>query len=183
MSKTALLIITCVVTASVLAQSKDDRRRAASRARAEKLLAIEKRMYETYPQRRDSPLRADNIRDAEVREIRAVAAEMLPNAIVNISGVVTGCPCEEGPACSAQVWILANKQNESYGLLLSKIDSHWKVGVIQHWWLQYDGLLARREKFRSESAYWKAEEILKEKFPVCLTASVAPEGKGQPSAR
>ena len=41
--------------------------------------------------------------------------------IVNISGVVEGCPCEDGSTCTDQVWILASRPNQTVGLLLSKV--------------------------------------------------------------
>jgi hypothetical protein len=52
------------------------------------------------PARRDGPLRAVDVSDDEVREMQAVALQVQPDSILNISGVVTGCPCEDGPACS-----------------------------------------------------------------------------------
>jgi hypothetical protein len=176
MSKIVPLLIASLLAGTVLAQSTAEERRAAERAKDERRWAIEKRMGETYPQRRDNPLRAENIRDAEVREIQVAAAKVLPKAIVNISGVVTGCPCEEGPTCSDQVWILATSQNKTYGLLLSKVNGHWTIGVIQHWWLQHEALVARREKFTSYWVYQEALDTLKEKFPACLAPSTARDG-------
>ena len=42
------------------------------------------------------------------REIQRVMLEIMPGAILNISGVVSGCLCQDGPECSAQVWVLAH---------------------------------------------------------------------------
>jgi hypothetical protein len=82
-------------------------------------------------------LRQDNITDEEVREVQRAALEVYPDSIVNISGVAEGCDCEEGPRCTAQVWLVLYNENQTRGLELSKIDGHWKVGALQSWWLQY----------------------------------------------
>jgi hypothetical protein len=71
-------------------------------------------------------------------------SSLLPDAIVNISGVVTGCACEDGPACSDQVWVVAYRPEWSKGLELSKINGHWTVGPLQQWWLDYEKLEAER---------------------------------------
>lgn len=63
----------------------------------------------TDPSRPSAPLRQDNITDEEVREVQLAALEVYPDVIVNISGVTTGCGCEEGPACTAQVWIALHR--------------------------------------------------------------------------
>lgn len=137
----------------------------------EKIFAIEKRIRETRPQRRDSPLREENIRDEEVRQIQATASQVVSKAIINISDVVTGCPCEEGPACTDQVWILAHQSERTTRLQLSKISDHWTIGVVQRWWLEYEKLEARQHTFRPISAYFAAEDALKERFPACLAPS------------
>jgi hypothetical protein len=120
------------------------------------------------PSRRDGPLRKTNISDQEVREIQAVAATVSPGAIVNISGVVTGCPCEDGPACTDQVWVVAYRPDQSRGLQLSKISDHWTIGAVQQWWLDRDSLFARR--LRGELS-WKefvaAHETLQGRLPQC----------------
>ena len=46
-------------------------------------------------------LRAENIRDEEVKEIQMVVATLDRGFITSIGGVVAGCHCEEGPACTA----------------------------------------------------------------------------------
>lgn len=102
---------------------------AARRAVSEKLMLIN----QARPHRRDGPLRYENISDEEVREVQSAAAEVLPQAIVNISGVTTGCPCEDGEQCSDQVWIVAYRPDRSVGLMLSKISHHWVIGVVQRW--------------------------------------------------
>lgn len=137
----------------------------------EKIFAIEERIDETRPQRRDSPLRQENIRDDEVRQIQATASLVVPKAIINISAVVTGCPCEEGPSCSDQVWILAHQSERTTGLQLSNISGQWTIGAVQRWWLEYEKLKARRRTFHPISAYFAAEDALKEKFPACISPS------------
>lgn len=119
------------------------------------------------PSRRDGPLRETNISDVEVREIQAIAAVVSPGAIVNISGVVTGCPCEDGPACTDQVWIVAHRDNQSHGLQLSKIDDHWAIGAVQQWWLDWDSLQASRRQM-SRNDFFVAEEAMQERLPQCL---------------
>jgi len=65
---------------------------------------LDRRIIESEPTlsyRRSAPLREININDEEVRQIEAVVRELIPGAIVTISGVAQGCPCEDGPGCSA----------------------------------------------------------------------------------
>lgn len=125
------------------------------------------RAYSLRPGRRDGPLRYQNISDEEVREIQAAAAEVVPKALVNISGVTTGCPCEDGPQCSDQVWIVAYRPDRSFGLLLSKVNKHWVIGPVQRWWLRYDSLRSRERNPASYAAYLEAERRLIEGFPAC----------------
>lgn len=167
----AVIAIVWLIPIAAIGQSSEEKRRAAYRARMEKIFAIEERIKETRPQRRDSPLRQENIRDDEVRQIQAAASPVVPKAIINISGVVTGCPCEEGPSCTDQVWILANQSERTTGLQLSRVGGQWKIGAVQRWWLEYEKLEARRRTFHSISAYYAAEDALKETFPACLSPS------------
>lgn len=85
--------------------------------------------------RRDEPLRELNLSDTEVRQIQSIAWRVFPGAILNISGVVSGCPCEEGPSCTDQVWIVAHGHGEALGLELSRIYGRWTVGTVQQYWL------------------------------------------------
>jgi hypothetical protein len=80
--------------------------------------------------RPNGPLRQDNISDEEVREVQQAALEVYPDSIVNISGVTDGCNCEEGSACTAQVWLALYREEHIRGLVLSKIGGHWKVGAV-----------------------------------------------------
>lgn len=139
------------------------------------------RANELRPRRRDEPLRFENITDMEVREIQEVAAKLAPKAIVNISPVVTGCPCEEGPECTDQVYIVANTSENSVGLQLSRVRNLWQVGVMQRWWIRYDALLARRADM-DWRAYEASEAELLRDLPECVgelvpaTASNPAEG-------
>ena len=124
------------------------------------------------PVRRDGPMRAENINAEEVRETQSVMSSVLPGAIVNISAVVSGCPCEDGPACADQVWVVAYRPAWSKGLQLSKIGGHWAVGPVQQWWLDYEKLEAERPKhpagdWKAWSEYLDASDKLYERFPAC----------------
>jgi hypothetical protein len=168
------LVAVFTLSLSVTASGEDDvaQRREAWLARMHRLSAIEKRINETRPERRNGPLRYENITDSEVREVQSVAKGIVPDAIVNISGVVTGCPCEEGSACSDQVWILATNDKTTVGLQLSKIEGHWKIGPIQDWWFQYESFKAKNDKLDLYT-FHRAEEVFKETFPACLNSTVA----------
>lgn len=97
---------------------------------------------------------------------------MLFEALVNIGPVVTGCPCEEGPSCTDQVWILATHEDKTVGLQLSKAAGHWGIGLIQKWWLEAEDLSLRKASFHPERRYFEAWEALEERFPKCAqTAS------------
>ena len=123
------------------------------------------RIYAARPLRRDGPLRELNLSDDEVREIQAVALQFFPGAILNISGVVTGCPCEEGPGCSDQVWIVVHRRSRLNGLQLSHIDNHWTMGVIQHWWLDFEQL--NTENSARNALYNKQLQDLYDRYPGC----------------
>jgi hypothetical protein len=139
-----------------------------------KMLAQERRVEQLRPQRRDTPLRELNISDDEVREIQVVAEKLLPKVLLNISPVVADCPCEEGPQCTDQVYILAESGQTSKGLQLSRIKNSWIVGNIQQWWLRYDELRARRNKMDFD-AYWSARNELLREFPACVGKLVPAE--------
>ena len=126
----------------------------------------------TQPGRRDGPLRETNLSDTESREIQAEASKVYPGAILNISGVVTGCPCEEGPACTDQVWVVAHSQGKTSGLQLSHVGGIWMVGVLQQWWLSYAKLEADRTLSRLERA--EATQSLWDGFPACTQDTAKP---------
>ncbi|HEU5135011.1 MAG TPA: hypothetical protein VFU13_07690 [Steroidobacteraceae bacterium] len=93
---------------------------------------------------------------------------------LNISPVVAGCACEEGPQCTDQVYIIAETGQTSKGLQLSRIKNSWTVGNVQQWWLRHDELLARSKKWD----YAKLESALNElygEFPICVGELVPAE--------
>jgi len=119
------------------------------------------------PKRRDEPLRYLNISDYEVRELQLVAEKYLPKALLNISPVVTGCPCEEGPQCTDQVYIVAETAQSSRGLQLSRVRNAWVVGTVQQWFLRYDELRSRQGQMDFQK-YMRAESELYREFPMCV---------------
>jgi hypothetical protein len=128
---------------------------------------VEERISRTFPTRRDGPLRKVNLSDDEAREIQSVMAPIYPGVILNISGVVKGCPCEEGPSCSDQVWVVPQNDVKTPGVLLSHTSGHWAVGPVQQWWmdraaLEADGSLTPGQRFEALDSLW-------EKFPACQT--------------
>ena len=126
------------------------------------------RANELRPGRRDTPLRELNISDNEVREIQDIAGKFAMNTMLNISPVVTGCPCEEGPLCTDQVYVVATLPERTVGLQLSRVRNAWVVGAVQKWWLQYAGLQKRRlEDFKTWEAFEEAQYQMLLEFPVC----------------
>src|SRR5689334_23330213 len=89
-----------VITASAEPVAVKADSRALIDTEMEKREAIFQRARDLFPRRRDTPLRYLNITDNEVREIQRLAAGVQINEIMNISPVVTGCACEEGPDCT-----------------------------------------------------------------------------------
>jgi tetratricopeptide (TPR) repeat protein len=134
----------------------------------------ERRISETQPRRRDAPLRYLNISDDEVREIQAAVAAHPPYDFVSIGGVVTGCPAEEGTACTDQVWVDLHRQGRTSGLLLSRVNNQWVIGLIQQWHLCDDALSARRDSFRSYDEYRAAKKALFDSFPSCTAPQSEP---------
>jgi hypothetical protein len=133
----------------------------------------QQRIQKTYPTRRDGPLREANISDDEVREIQAVSHGVVPDSLVYISGVVTGCACEDGPGCSDQVWIVAHRPGLMKGLQLSRINGRWVIGPVQQWWLELENLQARRGSFSSWADFLTEQGKLYERFPACSGPSAA----------
>jgi len=146
------------------------------------IFARQARRYGTRPVRREGPLRAENISDEEVREIESIGLGLMPGALVNISGVVTGCPCEEGASCSDQVWIVVYRPGESKGVQLSKIGGRWGIGPLQQWWFDYETLSARRpwDSMDSILAFEVELNKLYDRFPICATE---PASKKAPSTQ
>ena len=166
--RVALFVVTLLSVGVAIAQSQEDKRRAAYKERMQRLFGIEQRIERTHPYRREGPVRGDNITNQEVQEIQLALAQVRPGDIVNIGTVVSGCPCEDGSSCSDQVWVVAHSPGTSVGLLLSRINSHWVIGPVQQWWLDRKDLEARRDSFSSRFAYFDAEDALTERFPACV---------------
>jgi hypothetical protein len=133
---------------------------------------VRRRIYQLEPSRRYStgPLREVDINDEEIREIQAVVQELLPGAMVMISGVSKGCPCEEGPNCSAQVWTAIHLPDKTKSLELSQVSSHWTIGVVQRWYLESENL--KIAHFASYAEYNAAQSALEMRFPLCASTSV-----------
>lgn len=130
--------------------------------------------------RRDTPLRDENIRDREVLELEAAMRERYPGSVVYISAVTSGCPCEDGPQCTDQVWSVASRNTVSNELALSKIDGEWQVGPLQEWWLVRDRISAtfRRSRHDSDNARRMSVQQLfrqltehNEAYPTCDDAA------------
>jgi hypothetical protein len=136
---------------------------------SERYDAIWKRARELYPDRRDTPLRELNISDGEVREVQTIAARHLPRSLVNISPVVGECPCEEGPMCTAQVYVLATAKGQTSGLQLSRMKEVWDVSVVQKWWLKRNAVQRQNtgNTFLDDYLAQRAHHELLEEFPVC----------------
>jgi hypothetical protein len=131
-----------------------------------RVMELEKRARQVYPGRRDTPLRYVNITDEEVREVQVIARKYRMPELLNISPVVTGCPCEEGGACTEQVYIVSRNGESTVGLQLSRQKNLWTVGVVQRWWLEYAALLSRQRNL----AYLEFEQLREQKllaFPSC----------------
>ncbi len=132
------LVIGCLFLMISATVWSDDIRPGANRS----ISPWSSQIFRTRPVRRDLPLREENITDSEVLEIEAVMKEMFPGAVVYISAVTTGCPCEDGPGCTDQVWSVAFHDDASSELALSRIDDEWQVGPLQDWWLIRDRIFA-----------------------------------------
>ncbi|HTU68171.1 MAG TPA: hypothetical protein VMF52_19655 [Steroidobacteraceae bacterium] len=139
---------------------------------SEELLRVERNLHravEIRPQRRDEPLRDLNISDNEVREIEALMSKVAARSMINISPVVDGCPCEEGPMCTAQVYVVAEAGDRSVALQLSRIQNAWVIGVVQTWWNRWMALLARH--LEVEEFLQKQDELALE-FPMCVGTEI-----------
>lgn len=140
----------------------------------DKRVAIEQRAFELRPRRRDTPLRYLNISDNEMREIQQVAEKYLTPTMLNVSPVIEGCPCEEGPMCTDQVYVVPFANDKASGLQLSRVRKVWQVGVVQQWWTRYDALNARYEKMDYRE-FRRAESELFREFPSCVGELVPAE--------
>ncbi len=125
------------------------------------------RVFEVRPRRRDSQPRVANLTDAEVLEIERVVEDIAPGDTVNIGTVVFGCPCEDGPTCTDQVWVVSYRPESSTGLLLSRIAGQWTVGPVQSWWREYETLLSKPRHL-----VWDEETELYKRFPKCASDEI-----------
>lgn len=130
---------------------------------------IKMRARALYPDRRDTPLRDLNISDNEIREVEALVQKYLPQSLVNISPVVGECPCEEGPTCTAQVYVVATTRASSRGLQLSRLNDRWNVSRLQQWWHRREAIIRQNtgNSLLDDYLYDKAVNELYEEFPLC----------------
>jgi hypothetical protein len=164
----------------VSAQSKIDRDEWIRRQQI--IWEVRDRAHLMAPRRRDEPLRELNISDYEVREILNVVHEHLPKVIVNIGPVVTGCSCEEGRACTEQVFIQANTVTGSVGMLLSRVANRWDISRTQKWWLRWRALREKEYAMRFDEFHEREWELARE-FPACTPEATSPAKiPAQPSA-
>ena len=136
-------------------------------ALAMKQQEIRMRAWELRPRRRDEPLRYINLSDNEMREIQVIAQKQLSNTMLNVSPVIEGCPCEEGPLCTDQVYVVTYVSEHARGLQLSRVKGAWQVGVVQQWWNRYDELRAQVMKMNYRLFESKESELFRE-FPSCV---------------
>jgi hypothetical protein len=136
-------------------------------ALAEKQRALAMRAWELRPRRRDEPLRYINLSDNEMREIQDIAQKQRSNTMLNVSPVVEGCPCEEGPMCTDQVYVITYASEKANGLQLSRVKGLWQLGVVQQWWNKYDELRAQGMKMNYQLFESKQSELFRE-FPSCV---------------
>jgi hypothetical protein len=140
-------------------------------ARLDALDRARERARQLCPVRLVGDSRLLNISDMEVREIQAVARGVVPEAIVNISPVVEGCPCEDGPLCQYQVRILATSDQDTAVLLLSNIDGRWTIGPLQDWCLSYEKL--HDNAIKPSVEFRAAEESLLSALPDCRVTATS----------
>ena len=163
------MLLSCLALPALAAgpsRARDRNEWEIQRARMDDILS---RARLLRPHRRDTPLREINISDEEIREIEVIAGRYGMNTMLNISPVIAGCPCEEGPLCTDQVYIVSTTPQGTHGLQLSRVRSAWVVGAVQRWWMRYEVLQTRYaamdyrtwEKFESDRA-----QLLLE-FPQC----------------
>lgn len=171
----SILSVSLLFAVAASAEERNDQSQMSPRARDFlKRWELQKHVLALQPTRRDAPLRYLNISDNEVREIQLVAEKYVPKVLLNISPVVTGCACEEGPQCTEQVFIVAEKPGKSVGLQLSRIKNAWVVGNVQQWFLRYDALRAQQKEMDYDRFYRAEGELLRE-FPACVGELVPAE--------
>jgi hypothetical protein len=165
----AVCLLACIVVATSVG-AREKASRPADREQYTRDLNfmwdVMRRAHVKAPKRRDEPLRELNLTDEEIREIQAATKNYLPAAYLNISPVVTGCACEDGPDCKEQVYVLADAGASAKGLQLSRIKNAWTVSALQQWWVNYGRLEARRKQMEWIE-YERALISLAHEFPMC----------------
>ena len=176
MGKVSILVMAGLLGLGLVAMAGAEEKSESARLEIQRMANrdLQYRAWQVRPMRRDEPLRYLNISDYEVREIQLVAERYLPKVLLNISPVVTGCPCEEGPQCTDQVYIDAQTGQSSKGLQLSHVKNAWVVGSVQQWYFRYDELRARGPKLDYLN-YLRAESELFREFPMCVGELVPAE--------
>jgi hypothetical protein len=120
-------------------------------------------------------MRAENIRDEEVRELQSVIATLDKGSITSIGPVIAGCRCEEGPACTAEVTVALHKPGQSVGMNFSRIEGKWQLGMVQKWDLKYEAAQARywnrrvpaAERGKQQQVYAEELATLLAEMPQC----------------
>lgn len=176
MGKVSILVMAGLLGPGLVAMAGAEEKSESARLEIQRMANrdLQYRAWQIRPMRRDEPLRYLNISDYEVREIQLVAERYLPKVLLNISPVVTGCPCEEGPQCTDQVYIVAQIGQSSKGLQLSRVKNAWVVGSVQQWYFRYDELRARGPQLDYLN-YLRAESELFREFPMCVGELVPAE--------
>lgn len=167
----ALFLAALIGVSATVGFSEEDRVARAKRRAAEdhRYYMLAARAAQLFPRRKETPMRVVNITDEEVREIQAAALDVVPRSIVNIGAVTTGCPCEDGPGCTDQVWIVATDQSRTTGLQLSRILGAWVVGPVQAWWLRYDEFMRSQRRYSRYNVDEAARRRLLDTMPFCAS--------------
>lgn len=105
---TVLLLLAGIAASRASEPARPVALQAEAAGAKEPFWKVRTRVWNTRPQRLEWPLRAENISDAEVRQIQAAVLGLVPGATVNIGGVTLGCPCEDGAGCTEQIWVVAH---------------------------------------------------------------------------
>ena len=168
----AIVVSLLIGIGSGWAQNAEPERRMSRAERAD----MQRQIWWSRPRRRDTPLREVNISDREVREIETIMRQRYPGSIVYISGVVSDCPCNDGPKCTDQVWSVATLGDVNNEIALSRIEGAWAVGPLQEWWIirdriyelsRKDGEKAREDRQLDYREMRRRIREHEEAFPFC----------------
>lgn len=173
---TAVVWLAAVLPAA-LAQSgapaPDDTDAAQLQARYAAQMRALREVWPTRPHRRERALRTINLTDEEIRQIEAATRTLHPEALVNIGAVTTDCACQNGPDCTAEVWVVAYGAAASTGLMLARISDVWQIGPLQQWWMDYEGLFFQPSGDRAGDlqARVAAQQALLDRYPSCAASA------------